>query len=220
METDIDERYIRESDKVRDSMALMAIDIEEEAKALMLRFRADRTQLQLEYEKKVRHEHPELTQAKVVSKIFAPLNLHARAKENTIELYWFNTRRSRKLRHGDVAEAGRQSFFKRINMGSSSKRFHYHMPTLLAHAKPWEKELVRRTEEACAHLRARRNEVVVTILKIMDRYDPRPVKAAAVASNPGVAANDVEREAFEPMRDPMEAPAPPPRVRRTTQPSS
>lgn len=221
METNIEELYPFKSDTMRETARSLEIDLQDEAKAVIELFRKRRTQLQAEYRLQVQHDHPELTADKVNNKIFAPINVGVRLEKDgqpSLEIYWFNTRRPRKKGWANngvdiITPPNQQSIYKSINM-NSRKRFHYHMPSLLKHAKPWEKDLVREIEEICAGLRLRRHVTVIGVRAAMDQYDLRKKKSPSVDTSVGVT-NAEETESQEPPRDPMEAPAPPRRLPAT-----
>lgn len=222
METDIDEKFMPVADQVRDLMAFLEIHLTDEALAVQERFREERTRLQLEYEQKVRHDQPELTPDKIKNKLYAPINLGVRIKDGCLEIWWFNTHQSRKKNRAstgdDVGNFPKKKAFHEY-IPFAGKPHHYNIPLLLKHAKPWEKALVKETEQTCARLRVRRNDTVVQILQKMDRYDLRSKNSQAAKQGVPRAEGDSRvGHLVGPARDPMEAPAPPPRVPSPTKP--
>lgn len=121
--------------------------VEAEASALMTAFREARLDLR---NQAATHQPGEAVDGKAGK--YSPLNLGVRAHKGGLEIYWFTQNK---------AATGRTAY-RYLPLGRSGKGsgHGYQLPGLLAHARPYERDLVRETEQRAAAIRAKRAALV------------------------------------------------------------
>ncbi len=121
--------------------------VEAEATALMVAFREARTALR----NQVASQNPGEAGDPKAGK-YSPLNLGVRAHKGGLEVYWFTQNKS----------ATGKTAYRYIPLGRNGKAagYGYPMAGLLSHARPYERDLVRETEQRAAAIRAKRAALV------------------------------------------------------------
>ncbi|KZC39853.1 hypothetical protein RHOFW510R12_01005 [Rhodanobacter sp. FW510-R12] len=120
--------------------------VEAEATALMTAFREARLELRNQAAVQQPGEAVDTKAGK-----YSPLNLGVRAHKGGLEIYWFTQNK---------AATGRTAY-RYLPLGRGGRAGHgYQLPGLLAHARPYERDLVRETEGRATALRARRAALV------------------------------------------------------------
>lgn len=121
--------------------------VEGEATALMTAFREARSEL--------RNQVPVANPGDAVDAKagkYSPLNLGVRAHKGGLEIYWFTQNKS---------STGRTAYrYLPLARGGKGAGHGYLLPSLLSHARPYERELVRETERRAADIRAKRAALV------------------------------------------------------------
>lgn len=137
--------------------------LEAEAESLVEQFRNSRSKLRDE-EKLQREAATEPAKGS----LYSPLNISVRAHKGSMELYWFTQNKGK----------GERSAFKYIPQGRSGRGggHGYHLTTLLAHARPYEREIVREAEREATSIRQRRAELLDirrSVQRLIRRYEER-----------------------------------------------
>lgn len=125
-----------------DSLALWLTD---RSKRLVADFRIERMALQADAQEELAAT---AAGAHKIRKLYSPLGLFSRYKRDALELYW------QKVHYTRVGSKPKYFYVKK------SRRGDYHLQELASLAKPYEKELVTRTESEASVIRARWRAVV------------------------------------------------------------
>lgn len=148
--------------------------VEAEATALMTAFREARLQLR---NSAATVQPGEAVDSKAGK--YSPLNLGVRAHKGGLEIYWFTQNK---------AATGRTAY-RYLPLGRSGKGsgYGYQMAGLLAHARPYERDLVRETEQRAAALRAKRAALVElrrSSQRLVKQYEDQIADDQAVRAGP------------------------------------
>ncbi|UJJ60593.1 conjugative transfer protein MobI(A/C) [Rhodanobacter denitrificans] len=152
--------------------------VEAEATALMTAFREARLELRNQAATQPPGEAVDSKAGK-----YSPLNLGVRAHKGGLEIYWFTQNK---------AATGRTAYrYIPLGRGGKGSGYGYQVTGLLAHARPYERDLVRETEHRAAALRTKRAALVDlrrASQRLVKQYEEQIALGQAGAAEQGEAA--------------------------------